>query len=163
MDNRSEENLNELFGRWVDAEQAAQHAEDIEHGDQIFRDNPPPEPRPELVARIKADVNWALVQRKERSLRRKVYGVAIAAAVIVISVAVGPHLFTTEEGGVSPTPTESIWASEDAELEILTSEVEALESELFALQFGENGGNGFDELSELEMELVEVSSSFWKG
>lgn len=161
MDIRNDENLKELFERFVDAAEAERAAEDIEKGEQLFRDNPVVEPGVEVISSIKAEVNRAVVGRRARHLRRTVYELVAAAAVVVIAVAVG-HRFFTQDGPVE-VPQVSVWASEDVALETLTAEVDALESELFAVQFGESGTNGFDELSELEMEIIEVSSGFWKG
>ena len=34
---------------------------------------------------------------------------------------------------------------------------------MLALQLGENGGNGDIAVTELEMDLIETNSDFWKG
>jgi hypothetical protein len=61
-----------------------------------------------------------------------------------------------------------IWESEDisaddANLATLIAETEEIEGEMLALELGENGGNGSGSLTELEMELEEINSDFWKG
>ena len=44
----------------------------------------------------------------------------------------------------------------------MTAETRQIESELLSLELGENGDDDKEWL-ELEMELIEISSDFWKG
>jgi hypothetical protein len=166
MKTQNEENLKGLFERFVDAEQAEMCAEDVREGEQILGEHPAPEPRKELIDEIKAEVAGALAGRKANALRRAVYKIAVAAVIIVVG-AVGVRLF--ERGGEACEIISSeIWESEniaadDIDLATLTAEIEEMEGEALALQLGENGGNGGGELTELEMELIEINNNFWKG
>jgi hypothetical protein len=63
---------------------------------------------------------------------------------------------------------QAIWESEDisadqAELALLTDELEQIEGEILALRLGEDGGESSREFIELEMELTDIGGDFWKG
>lgn len=173
MNGQSEENLKELFEKFVDSEQAEEAVEEIRKAEQILRENPAPQPDSELIADIKAEVTGALLHRKENAFRRAVYKVAVVAAAVIVLAVVNVKLFK-KGNGIPEGPVRaaiipvSIWESEDiraddANLATLIAETEQIEGELRALQLGENGVNGDKELVELEMRLIEVSGDFWKG
>jgi len=54
-------------------------------------------------------------------------------------------------------------ADDDADLASLAAEIEQIESDLLAVQLGENGDNGSGAAAELELELIEINNDFWKG
>jgi hypothetical protein len=173
MSSQNEENLKELFERFANAEQAEKHVEDIQKGEQILRDYPAPAPDDMLIANIKAEIAMRLPARKAYVFRRKVYKAAAVAAAVVILAVVSARLF--EKSDVVPQRVvyaslipRVIWegddiAADDVDLAIFTAEVEQIQDEISALQFGEDGGNGDSTFAELEMELIEISSDFWKG
>lgn len=172
MNGRNEENLKDLFEKFLDSEQAERNAEDIRKGEEILREHAAPKPDDEVIADIKAEIARELLGRERRVSKQVVYKVAAVAAAFVILATVSVKLF--EKGGeqqkvatASMLPS-VLWDSEDiaaddVDLAILTAEIEEIESEALALELGENGGNGLAELAELEMELMEIDSDFWKG
>jgi hypothetical protein len=172
MKDESKENLKVLFERFLDSKEAEQAAEDIRKGEQILREHPVSEPDSKLIADIKAEVGKAVLRRKTKVFRRMVYKAAVVAASVIFLAAIGIKLF--EKGGESERVETfsiipaAIWESEhladdDVDLAILTAEIEQIESDLLAVQMGENGGNGHEAVTELEMELIEINSDFWKG
>jgi len=172
MKSQNEENLKELFERFLDSEEAEQIEQDIRKGEQILREHPVSEPDSKLIADIKAEVGKAVLRRRTKVFRRMVYKSAVIAASVIFLAAIGIKLF--EKGGESERVTTAsilpaaIWESErladdDVDLAILTAEIEQIESDLLAVQMGENGGNGHEAVTELEMELIEINSDFWKG
>ena len=174
MENRNRENLRELFGKFFDAEQVENCVEDIQKAEQIFRENPAPEPDDMLIANIKAEIAMRLPVARARRFRRIIYEVVGAAAIILFVAAVGLQLFEKappeQEEVVSRAsliPTE-LWisddiAADDENLAVFTAQIEQIEDEVMALQSGEDTGNGDSTLTELEMELIEINSDFWKG
>ena len=172
MNERNEENLKDLFEKFVDAGQAEKAAEDIRKGEEILSAHPGPEPDGEVIAGIKAEVARELSRRKTRVTKRVVYKAASVAAAFIIMASVSVKIF--EKGGeqgkvvrASILPS-AIWESEDlaaddVDLAILTAEIREIEEDALALQFGENGGNGHIGLEELEIELMEINGDFWKG
>jgi len=173
MNDRNEENLKGLFEKFLDSEQAERNAEDVRKGEQILREHPAPEPDREVIAGIKAEVARELLGRERSVTKRVVYKVAAVAAAFIILATVSVKLFEKDTGERGKVVTASIlpsalWDSEDiaaddVDLAILTAEIEEIESEALALELGENGGNGLAELAELETELMEIASDFWKG
>lgn len=172
MNSKNQENLKDLFEKFMDAEQAEKRVEDVQKAEQILREYPAPEPDDMLIANIKAEIAMRLPARRAYLFRLKVYKAAAVAAAVVILAAVSLMLF--EKDVVEPQrvayasliPT-AIWESEDiatddADLAIFTAEAEQIEDEVLALQFGGDGSNGERAVSELEMELVEIESNFWK-
>ncbi|MGB2862048.1 MAG: hypothetical protein WBC05_01875 [Sedimentisphaerales bacterium] len=173
MDGRNQENLRELFEKFFDAEQAESCVEDIQKAEQIFREHPAPEPDDMLIANIKAEIAMRLQAARAHRFRRILYEVAGIAAAIIIVAAVSLQLFekdTTGPGDVvyaSLIPT-AIWESDDItaddeDLAVFTAQIEQIEDEVLALQSGEDTGNGDSTIAELEMELIEINSDFWKG
>ena len=113
-----------------------------------------------------------MLRRKAKVFRRMVYKAAVIAASVIFLASIGIKLF--EKGGESERVTAAsilpaaIWESDDisaddADLATLTAEIEQIESDVLALQLGENGTNGYEAAAELEMELIEINNDFWKG
>jgi hypothetical protein len=160
MNERNEENLE-------------QDLEDVQKAEQILRENPAPQPSEELIADIKTEITTALLRRQSNAYRRIIYKAVAVAAVLIILVAIGLRVF--EEDGDRPERViaasiipNAIWesdclADDDVDLAILTAEIEQIQAEVMALQLGGNGGNGSRAITELEMELIEINSDFWKG
>jgi hypothetical protein len=99
--------------------------------------------------------------------------VAGVAAAILIVAAVSLQLFekgTPRHGEVvyaSLIPT-AIWESDDItadddDLAVFSAQIEQIEDEVTALQSGEGTGNGDSTITDLETELIEINSDFWKG
>ena len=161
---RNEENLKELFKRFVSTELAEEAVEDIRKGEQIFRERPAPEPDSELVSDIKAEIARALLRK---NFRRMAYKTTVAVAAVILLAVISVRLF--EKGGGEPKRVATasiipatIWEGDDADLAILTAEIKQIEGRVQTLQLGENGANGDRELVELEMKLIALDSDFWK-
>ncbi len=173
MEDRNQENLRELFEKFFDAEQAERCVEDIQKAERIFREHPAPEPDDMLIANIKAEIALRLPAARAHRVRRIIYEVVGAAAAILIVAALSLQLFEKDvpQNGefvyASLIPT-AIWesddiAADDEDLAVFTAQIEQIEDEVLALQSGEEVGNGDSTLVELEMELIEINSDFWKG
>jgi hypothetical protein len=170
MKDRNEENLRDLFARFVDSEQANEAADDIERGEELLRRWAAPEPSNELLAQIKGQMAGRVVRSGRRHVRwfaSRAAGIA-AAFVIIASVWTGLN----REGGPgvasagSLIPT-AIWesdnlAADDLNLASFTAEVERIESELKSLLLDE-GSSGESVLNEAEIELMDIQGEFWKG
>ncbi len=173
MNGRNDENLKELFEKFLNSEQAERAADDIQKAEQILSDNPAPLPDDILLADIKTEIAGALVRSKINVFRRRVYRTAAVAAAVIILAVISVKVF--EKGGDEPQRVitasmipAAIWESgdfteDDAEIAMLAAEIEQIESEMLALRLGEDGGNGDIAVTELEMELIETNSDFWKG
>ncbi|MCH8120495.1 MAG: hypothetical protein IIC00_12295 [Planctomycetes bacterium] len=173
MNDGNQENLKELFEKFLDAEQAESCAEDVQKAEQILREHPAPEPDDMLIANIKAEIAMRLPAGRTYVFKQIAYKVVGIAAAVIILTAIGLRLF--EKGNGEPGPvvyasiiSTAIWESDDiaavdANLAIFTVEIEQIENELLALRLGEDDGNGDRSVTELEMELIQINSDFWKG
>jgi hypothetical protein len=175
MNGETEENLRDLFEKFLNSEQAEQAVEDIQKGERILRGHTAPKPDGELITSIKAEIAASLLRKKENAFRKIVYKTVAVAAGFILLAAIGVKLFEKERiqperpVSISIMP-KAIWESEnladDSEASAtLIAEVEQIESDLLAMQLGENSGNGHEAATELELEteLIEVNSDFWKG
>jgi hypothetical protein len=175
MNGETKENLKDLFEKFVSSEQAEQAVEDIRKGEQILRGHTAPEPDSELIADIKAGITASLLHKKENAFRRTIYKTAAVAAGFILLAIISIKLFETGKvppespisGSIMP---KAVWESEcladdSADSATLVAEVEQIESDLIAMQLGENGGNGREAAAELELEteLAEINADFWKG
>lgn len=163
MDDNKDQNTEELFAKFVDNEQAGEFADQVIAADQIIDGFTAPEPDDVLLTGIKADVAKRLNANRSRQM---IYRLG-AAAIFLIVAALAVKLF-------QQTPTEppmlvmATWelaevTSADAELSTLIAEVEQLEADIMGLQYAEETTSQSSELNELEMELIEIDSDFWKG
>lgn len=174
MDDQNQENLKELFATFFDAEQAESYVEDFRRAEQILHEHPAPEPDDKLLANIKAEMAFSLGSRRAKRFRRRLYEAAGIAAAIVVLATVSLQMFGPSDiqpgNGVytaSILPT-AIWesdniAADDADLVVFTAEIEQIEYEVRTLQSGEEAGESENSITELEMELEEINSDFWKG
>ncbi len=174
MNEENQENLKELFKKFLDAEQAESCVEDVQKAEEILREHPAPEPDAMLIANIKAEIAMRLPARRAYVFKHIAYKTACAAAAIMFLTAIGLNLF--QKGPSKPNGMQitsiipaAIWESDDiaaadADLVIFTTEIEQIEDELMSLQSGDYNGNGETSITELEMELIEINNSdFWKG
>jgi hypothetical protein len=171
MNSQNDENLKELFERFLSPEQAESGVEDIQKGEQILREHPAPEPDSMLIANIKAEIAMRLPAKRTNVFTKIAYRAVYAAAAILIISAISLSLLDKNSeptprqyGSIMPT---SIWESDDIttddeDLAIYTIEIEQIEDELLALQSSEDIGDNDSSLSELEMELVAINNDFWK-
>ena len=174
MNNQNQENLKELFEKFLDTKHAQRYVEDVQKAEEILREYTASEPDDLLIANIKAEIIMHLPVRKIYVFKHITYkALSIAAAVIFIT-AIGLRLFDDGAPELGPVqyasimPT-AIWESDDivaddTDLAFFTTEIEQIEDELLALQFGEDDGNGDSTITELEMEIIEINNSdFWNG
>ncbi len=167
MNGRNDENLKELFNRFLNAEQAENSVEDIQKAEQIIREHPVPEPDSMLIANIKAEIAMRLPAKRTNIFKKTAYRAAYAAAAILIISAISLSLFNDNTPQTGPLLSKAMWESDDittddADLAIYTIEIEQIEEELRSLQSGEEDRNGDSSISELEMELVAINNDFWK-
>jgi hypothetical protein len=170
MNGRNEENLKELFEKFVGNEQAEKAAEDIWRAEQILREHPAPQPDEELIAGIKSDIAGILLSRQRSIFRRVTYEVAAVAAAVIVIAAIWTGLFVERDRGkpkgiYAAMIPQAIWESDnitvdDPLLASLTTDAEQIERELLTLQEGESSGNGDRAVTELETELLAINSGF---
>jgi len=174
VNNQNQKNLKELFEKFLDTRQAQKYIEDVQKAEEILREHPAPEPDDMLIANIKAEIAMRLPVRRTYVFKHIAYKVLSIAAVVIFITVISLRLFDNgarESGPVqyaSIIPT-AIWesddiAADDEDLVMFTTEIEQIEDELLTLQFGEDDGNGDSNITELEMEFIEINNSdFWKG
>lgn len=171
MTDRNQENLRELFEQFMDFEQAQNHAEDIEKGEQLLREYPAPEPDDMLLANIKAEIALHILPRRAAAYKRFIYRAAAVAAAIIIFVAVGTNFLEKpgditpgtdlQTASVFPWPDNDELTSHEANLVRLTTEIDQIENQL---DYGEDYHDNNSTVAELEIEVkvTEIAGDFWK-
>lgn len=171
MSGRNQENLRELFERFVDPEQAADAANDIERGDELLHQWPAPEPSGELLAQIKGQIARRLAHRGRRHVRWFASRAAAVAAAFVIAASVWTAVHRDAGTGATARAASfipaSLWestniAADDLRLATLTAEVERIENDFKSLLLDESGGDE-SVIEDAEMELMDIQGEFWKG
>jgi len=175
VNNQNSENLEELFEKFLTRQESQQAAEDIHKAEQTLAEHSAPEPDERVITGIKAEIEKSLAQRAHRRdlFRKAVYRTATVAAAFIIVAAISVKLFEkagsdAEKAIYVSKISEVIWesddmAADDEELATLDAEIEQIQSELIALKLGENGSDGYIDLTEIETELVEINGDLWKG
>jgi hypothetical protein len=157
---KNNENLNELFSAFLDADSAEQAAGDIRKGDEILTDHPGPDPDSNVIANLKSDIRSQLSRRRVRKI-----ALQRTAAAIVIIASVSAVFISKTYGPAQPvTATASIWQDRtDEQIASLTEQIGDIETEMSIIRLGADGnGNGFD-LTEIETEIDNINGNFWKG
>jgi len=170
MSGRNQENLRDLFERFVDSEQTAHAVDDIERGEEILHQWPAPKPSGELLAQIKSQIARRLVHRGRRHVRWFASrAAAIAAAFVIVAsvwTAVHRDAGTGAARAASLIPA-SLWestniAADDLRLATLTAEVERIENDFKSLLLGESASDE-SAIDDAEIELMDIQGEFWKG
>ena len=168
-----QENLKELFERFVDCGQAAEAAGDIEEGLEIVGRYPAPEPDTTVIERIKINTAKTLREKKGKAGNKTIYRTAAAAAAVLLlaglSIRVIEHFGDWAGARQAQFAMDAaVWESDDiadadAELAVLAAEIHEVENEIVTLRFGNMNGIEYEVETDLEMELIEIDSDFWKG
>jgi hypothetical protein len=188
MENRKNENLEELMGKFLGQEEGRRAAGEIKQGENLFASNPAPEPGQQLIENIREQVSARL--SKPRVIRRG-YQVAVVAAAVIVWGWIGIRFFVISRPGneiertvavnttstaastgmvasLDQTPAEDIWSDwdeddVDSEITSIDEEIESIEGSIFALRLGEQDIENGEILADVEIEMVEIDNSFWKG
>ena len=86
MSSEDRDNLKELFGVFMGAEEAREAAEEVRAGDELLARYPAPEPSEEVLLRIKAETAAQLARRKRVRLWRKRVSEALGVAAMLVVV-----------------------------------------------------------------------------
>jgi hypothetical protein len=168
MDAKKYENLKELVEKFVDANEVQRYISDIQAGDQILHDYPAPEPDDMLIANIKAEIALNILPRKVKLFRKVYKAVAIAAAVVIISV-ISIGLFEKQNNSTPEAQPSYVYASifdnVDLNFEYIKTAIEQVQTNLTAMETSEDDiDNGIDNIRDLEIQNAALSSSdFWEG
>lgn len=181
------ENLDQLLHRFYDDETAGQMQKDIHAGDALFHSFDVPAPDDAAVAKIAQRMEKALGRKKSR--KGLWYMFASSAAVILFAAGI---LFFSTDPAVPPAGNDrtvtrverkvedSFWTDEtldeNVQVAAISREIEDIERSLHLLSRGESivretALDSYDYenemenygLTELEIEILDYSESFWKG
>jgi len=167
MQSRQDPELEQLLQQMAGPERASQILQQIQAGEQLLREHPAPEPRPELIDQIKREIFKQLGKRERPRPWWLARAIAVAAAVVIL-VSITVTVLDKGSGSARPFIPAALWetlevGTEDPELAYFATELDQIESQIRALGAGEVYANGDLAVTELELELLELDSGFWKG
>jgi len=159
-------NIGELLSKFFPPDHAEQIKNDFASGDALFEKFPAPNPSQQTLTDIKQKITRQLENQKRIRWTAVLVKTAVAAAIITIASAVillnfnqkKPNQYTKNEHQAT------LWQNE--EISTFDAEIEQLNSELLAINLGEEtGANGIltDRVDQLELEIIETENTFWKG
>ena len=165
MNNTANENLRKLLAGFMDEAAAQQTAEDIEKGDEILRAYSAPQPDEWVLAEAKKNVAAALRQRRMVIFRKRILNLAVAAAVIVVSVIALMRYGSQTTTHQTRLIAASVWeGADDGDVTVLRAEIENIQSELSGAQSDSISTGGTNSAAgDLETELIEINGDMWKG
>lgn len=168
MGNRNQDNLRELFERFMGPAEAESAAQDIRDADETLKAYPAPEPRAETIVGIKLQIATKLSSgRKSAHLLRRALGAAAAVIVLAILALLGRAPQTGPAISHAALIPATIWesddiSSDDMQIAYFASEIRHIEAQVHALEAGHGQDTGAGTLHEVETELMEINTDFWK-
>ena len=156
------ENLNELIAKFYDPEQVSQVADDIVKGDEIIASADKLTPDRDVIAGIKNDISARLARRSSRRMSNISMRSAVAAMIAIVAF-IG--IRTIVHQSVSPVPSAAIisfWG-EDATASMIADELDEIENAIVTISLDEHETESDIMVEDLELEIDEAGSSFWKG
>jgi hypothetical protein len=163
MAKRIREDLTELFRLSLNPQEAQDAVKDVEVADEMIEAHPAPLPVPAVLDRIKQQVRLRSIHRRRTHFMEGAAAVAAAIMIVVGLSQFGP----SRTRGFASLPA-ALWesndiASDDLKLAYLNSEVDRLEAQIQAIDSGESESTGVSTLDDLELELFQIDTDFWKG
>jgi len=164
------EDLDGLLTNLYGEKTAGEVKEDIRLGDEILNSYPSPEPDAAAVDEIKRNVLLAASVHRKRVHRRTVgYRSAVVAALLLIITGLGIRFMTYQgtyyaENAIAVEDVDIAgFFGSDLQLALLADEIDEIENSILSIDIDEGFSEPEMDVDELEMEILEVSSSFWRG
>ena len=171
MIRKNEDNLNELFAGFGDADEAEKAAEDFKKVSQLLDTYPAPKPDTTVLRDIRQNISSAIAAKRATTFRHTFYRLAAVAAMIAVVAGIALNLLykkTTPLQITSPVIANAVWqsddiTSDDVDIAVIAAEIDQIESEIYSLSYGSNGTDMESEIDDLEMEINQIAGQFWKG
>lgn len=169
--NDNNENINDFLARFYDASQVPEIAEDIRRGDQLIASFPAPKPDPAAIKAVKAKITTEISRRKNTRFSKISYRGALVAVLAVLAFAgirtivhqgTAPDLSTERELSFFWGDAASA-ATLDPRLALLNDQLDEIENTIASIAVEETENDSVIAIDDLEMEIMEISVSIWKG
>jgi hypothetical protein len=168
MNEKVREDLTDLFGLWLNPQEARRAADEVRAAEQTMKPYPAPVPDGETLNRIGQRMQAAYAHRLR--IGHFVRTAAAVAAVILVVATLSRYGLQKSHRyvGLASLIPAALWdsddlATDDVRLAYLNTEVDHLEAQVRAIEDGEADTNVSRTLSEVEMELFQADTDFWKG
>jgi hypothetical protein len=157
----------------MDTQAANKAAEDIERGDELLRNWPAPQPGDTLLAEVKQRMAAAARRRRTVTFHHRIWEIAAVAATILIVSAAVIKIVDNRQMNQSTTKIavaipDSAWegsdiSANDSDIAALSAEIDNVADEMSGVYISDKNSSSSAAVSDLEMQIIEVSADFWKG
>ncbi len=165
MKNENKENLKELLERFYSRQEVNEIYSDITETENLLKRYPAPDVDETVTNHIKAEIDEKLAKPAARYTTILLKTAAVAAVLFIVSF-VSLSVFTPEPQAFDGTSesTTQIFDNEDLEIAALTAEIEEVEREFSSLSLNDTQTSYYSDITEdLETELIDLDTDFWKG
>ncbi len=167
MAKRVREDLTALFRLWLDSQEAQDAIREVRTAEELIESHPAPQPSPATLERIGLQMRLRAAHRRRNHFLE---GIAAVAAAVLITVGLSQFSLQRSSstiGFASLLPT-ALWesddiASDDVKLAYFNSEVDRLEAQVQAIEHGDSDAGSAGTLDDVELELFQIDTDFWKG
>jgi hypothetical protein len=166
MAQRIREDLTELFRLWLDPQKARDAAQEVRSAEEMIESYPTPLPAAATLDRVKQQMRHRVIRRRRSHFME---GVAAVAAAILIVAGLSQYGMPGSRSsvGLAMLPA-ALWesndiASDDVKLAYFNSEVDRLEAQVQAIESSDSDVSSTGTLDDVELELFQIDTDFWKG
>jgi hypothetical protein len=161
MNTNKNKDINELFGGFFPADEAARVAEDIRRGDELLSKNPAPLPRAALLADIKTQMLLAHYRKRRAHRLHYVYGSMAMAASVAIVCGLAWFFMAgsgTSDLGMAMEPRSFVSINEN--INSVTAQLDQIQDSATVLT---SADSDLASPAEYQADITNLESSIWKG
>jgi hypothetical protein len=160
------ENLDGLLAKFYSTSQAKQMKDDFSFADGAFEKFPAAKPAEQTIEEIKQKIALKLSTQKHINWPRVILQTAAVAAVVIVAAVLTLPDKSTIGNDAAKTQGQDIQLVSETDISLYEAEITQLNSELLTLNYGEENGTNeilLDLTEQVEAEIIETDSTFWKG
>ncbi len=163
MTENKKENIDNLLSRFYRADELEQIKIDLTEGDNLFGKYPAPQVSQEVIDDIKLKIGK---KQRRASFSSVLVKTAAAAAIVIIGAVILTQNIEQRPVSYTQNGYQAALAKVDNNIASLEKEIALLRDELIAIRLNEdNGTNGrlAEAINNVDAEIIETESLFWKG
>ena len=168
MSNKNE-NLDDLLSGFYDQQQSSEFKNNLNSLQELLDADPAPRPSSQTIDKIKNAIADRLVLSQKRWRYNFVSKFAVAAVLLMVAIAGVKMIDQRPDGQIAERGKAfagNIFDEQQfsqAEISVLTREVEQIEDSMLTIRLDEFDTYQSDSFLEIETELTEINGDFWKG
>lgn len=162
------DNLDRLLSKFYSADQTEEMKKDFANADRLFEKFPAPKPSEQTITEIKNRIAVRLSAQKHINWPAVLVKTVAVAAILITTAVLMTISSKPAKNQIAQTQPdiEKIQLIDETDISAFETELQQLQSDLLAINYGEtNGTNGSlsDSVEQAELEIIETDNTFWKG